>query len=375
MNRIILIGNGFDLAHGLKTSYNDFIDWILRTKYDLIKNNHGDVTDNDITHPNTIYSYYDKPYEDFRENFYNNSGIIGYKNNFLELIIRSRYINGWADIEMMFYDELNNLLDNTNTTNKEIDKFNSDFQRIIDLLEEYLLIVVKNKSDTNTNILGRINNLLESNVKEYQLSIEFKNNNNPLSYKTNNQGEEIFNIGEKDVNKCLIIDFNYTQTIYPYLIDKRTRKLKDKFIHVNIHGELKQDDNQMIFGFGDELDENYIKIEKSRIDGVLKYIKSINYLKTDNYRNVLNFLELDKFQVFIWGHSCGLTDRTLLNHIFEHEKCAGIMPYYHKRFNEETKEYSNNYIEIVSNIVRNFTDKNKLRDRVVNFQYCEPLIK
>ena len=25
MNRIILIGNGFDLAHGLPTSYTDFI--------------------------------------------------------------------------------------------------------------------------------------------------------------------------------------------------------------------------------------------------------------------------------------------------------------------------------------------------------------
>ena len=25
MNRILLIGNGFDLAHGLKTSYKDFI--------------------------------------------------------------------------------------------------------------------------------------------------------------------------------------------------------------------------------------------------------------------------------------------------------------------------------------------------------------
>ncbi|PKG44332.1 AbiH family protein, partial [Psychroflexus sp. MES1-P1E] len=24
MNRIVLIGNGFDLAHGMKTSYKDF---------------------------------------------------------------------------------------------------------------------------------------------------------------------------------------------------------------------------------------------------------------------------------------------------------------------------------------------------------------
>lgn len=27
MNRIILIGNGFDLAHGLPTRYEDFINW------------------------------------------------------------------------------------------------------------------------------------------------------------------------------------------------------------------------------------------------------------------------------------------------------------------------------------------------------------
>jgi hypothetical protein len=27
MNRIILIGNGFDLAHGLPTRYTDFINW------------------------------------------------------------------------------------------------------------------------------------------------------------------------------------------------------------------------------------------------------------------------------------------------------------------------------------------------------------
>ena len=27
MNRLILVGNGFDLAHGLKSSYADFINW------------------------------------------------------------------------------------------------------------------------------------------------------------------------------------------------------------------------------------------------------------------------------------------------------------------------------------------------------------
>ena len=36
MNRLILIGNGFDLAHGLKTSYNDFINWYWEASGDLL---------------------------------------------------------------------------------------------------------------------------------------------------------------------------------------------------------------------------------------------------------------------------------------------------------------------------------------------------
>jgi hypothetical protein len=38
MNRIILIGNGFDLAHGLKTRYADFIDWFWEQETETIKN-------------------------------------------------------------------------------------------------------------------------------------------------------------------------------------------------------------------------------------------------------------------------------------------------------------------------------------------------
>ena len=40
MNRIVLIGNGFDLAHGLKTRYEDFIDWYWDYRVDGFINNH-----------------------------------------------------------------------------------------------------------------------------------------------------------------------------------------------------------------------------------------------------------------------------------------------------------------------------------------------
>ena len=34
MNRLVIIGNGFDLAHGLKTSYNDFLDFLWEKIYE-----------------------------------------------------------------------------------------------------------------------------------------------------------------------------------------------------------------------------------------------------------------------------------------------------------------------------------------------------
>lgn len=34
MNRLVIIGNGFDMAHGLKTSYMDFINWYWDQRVD-----------------------------------------------------------------------------------------------------------------------------------------------------------------------------------------------------------------------------------------------------------------------------------------------------------------------------------------------------
>ncbi|GGE92201.1 Bacteriophage abortive infection AbiH [Chishuiella changwenlii] len=389
MNRIILIGNGFDLAHGLKTSYNDFIDWIVESKHKYLEENRYRYEDNDISYSPGKYNNINIPLEKVKEVFSTSNdtffmplfagdtsyvndqsfsyGSVNYKNSFLKLIIQSRYIKGWADIETMFYDELNRLLNDEKTTDKEIKKFNSDFQRIINLLEEYLLIVVKSNNLIEEDIENRILSLLTNNpVSQNDMSIEFKN-----SKETRIRGIE----KQLALDKILILDFNYTKTISKYFANSTNGVIMNKIEYINIHGTLNDQLNPIIFGFGDELDENYLKIEKSRLTGVLEYIKSINYLRTSNYRSVLNFLELYNFQVFTWGHSCGLTDRTLLNHIFEHNNCASIKPFYYQWFDEKTEKYSNNYIEVVSNIARNFTDKNKLRDRVVDLSRCEQLIK
>ncbi|MFB0946475.1 MAG: hypothetical protein QMB24_10075, partial [Spirosomataceae bacterium] len=60
----------------------------------------------------------------------------------------------------------------------------------------------------------------------------------------------------------------------------------------------------------------------------------------------------------------------LLNTLFEHDNCASIKPFYHQR-----DDGTDNYSDIVRNISRNFNNKIKMRDRVVNKTYCSPLLE
>lgn len=160
----------------------------------------------------------------------------------------------------------------------------------------------------------------------------------------------------------LFVNFNYTNTATSYL-----RKSVSSQIH--IHGDLTNPES-MIFGYGDEMDTNYLRLQNLNNNECLQNIKSIKYLESDNYRNVLSFIDSAPYQIYIMGHSCGNSDRTLLNTLFEHKNCISIKPYYYKK-----EDGTDNYLELVMNISRNFTDMKLMRDRVVNKTYCEPLLE
>ncbi len=116
------------------------------------------------------------------------------------------------------------------------------------------------------------------------------------------------------------------------------------------------------------MDKDYQALKNLNDNGCLCNMKTIKYLETDNYRNALAFMDSAPFQVYIMGHSCGNSDRTLLNTLFEHKNCISIKPYYYVK-----EDGSDNYLDIIQNISRNFTDMKLMRDRVVNKTYCEPL--
>ena len=160
-------------------------------------------------------------------------------------------------------------------------------------------------------------------------------------------------------DRVMLLNFNYTNIADSYLPDVKRCNVN------HIHGELTNPES-VIFGYGDEIDENYKKISNKNDNEYLKNMKSINYLESPNYRNLLDFIESDTYQIFIMGHSCGNSDRTLLNTLFEHKNCVSIKPFYHK-----WDDGSDNYMELVQNISRSFTDMKLMRDRVVNKTFCE----
>ena len=167
-------------------------------------------------------------------------------------------------------------------------------------------------------------------------------------------------VGIKPEN-IMILNFNYTANANRYL------QQEDCFRLNQIHGDLLNAKN-IIFGYGDELDRDYNDILSLNDNEYLRNMKSIKYLESSNYRDMLSFIESAPYQVYIMGHSCGNSDRTLLNTLFEHRNCVTIKPFYY-----EKEDGTDNYLDLVQNISRNFTDMKLMRDRVVNKTFCEPM--
>ncbi len=420
MNRIILIGNGFDLAHGLETSYKNFIDnYWLKTFSSIQKANlfhHFENGELEIPSVSMLMKKINS-FEDFKnfltKNYPGEKIII--RNKFLMHLSRKRNLKNWVDIENEYYLLLMKAINNNSIPDDvpyPIDDLNSDFNAIKKMLAEYLIIEESNLNKRITQnfptiqkTIGRhiyepiqINDISE--VKFHELAENEKkqiesNLNNPnlnpwganlkekLIYESLKDPIDLGELknlmrSEKEIKKfesepqsIIFLNFNYTSTHKIYTSPKQYQSSlsNDKVDHIQIHGSLlKHENNPMIFGFGDEIDEKYKSIESLNDNRYLEHIKSINYLESENYKKLLSYINSDNFQVFVFGHSCGISDRTLLNTIFEHDNCASIKVFYKNREDE-----SDNFSDIVRNISRNFSDKPKMRDRVVNKNFSEPL--
>ena len=378
MNRLVIIGNGFDMAHGLKTSYKDFINWYWERRIDAFVGNTSKVSEDclckltikDDTHIScwNVFAFQNSYFKDIR----GNRTCSGYEliaelqahpdlfavdsTKFFGTILQSIETRGWVDIENDYYQLLKECSENADCgyTVKEL---NEQLAFLQEKLIEYLRSI-----GTNQYIKELHNGM-----------IEFFD---PADFSTEGKKKALENIGIESINledvqynfeeqkklrpeRIMLLSFNYTATAKNY----NNFNLE----HNYIHGELEHPKN-IIFGYGDELDRHYQDILDRNDNELLKNVKSVKYLETRHYHDMLEFLMSAPFQVLIMGHSCGNSDRTLLNIVFEHENCVSIKPFYHK-----WDDGSDNYLELVQNISRNFTNMRLFRDRVVNKEQCKTM--
>ncbi|SMC53951.1 AbiH family protein [Pedobacter nyackensis] len=366
MNKLVLVGNGFDLAHGMKTAYNDFILWYIKKGFSEYLQS-GKYSDElmDIDSGNlrlfkselgnrSIAEYVDGFYEkdDLNKLLQNRRTRITFglngdtrrrpevpfkvriKSTLLSKIIDHCSISKWVEIENLFYDELKLILQDSNQSKQEdVRKLNLSIKYIISQLELYL------------------SSITIGSAAEYQTIFTNKVNTSDIVGLISDPFYERYD--------TLVLNFNYTETVEKYI---------DKEQIIYIHGELNNISNPVIFGFGDELDADYVRLELSKTKDIFNYIKSFWYFKTSNYHNLIRFIQSNKFQVCILGHSCGLSDRTMLNMIFEHENCISIKIYYY-----EFPEGGNNYTELTQEISRHFKNKQTMRMKIVPFDKSSPM--
>ena len=389
MNRIIIIGNGFDLAHGLPTSYKNFINWYLEGLTQALKDYSSDTLADDLC-KFKIYKYdwytffinnphlNDTSYKELIKIINDNPQLLSFTSSrFLEAITKCIEKNNWVDIEKEYYNLLSKDFESSNDEN--ITKLNNELECLKNNLITYL-------NEIETKLINEF--IVKDSIKEKifepinprDISIEAKEKfeffkNNRLAhdshyksllnkYNTYKLLKDIDQRNSKEFyipDSILLLNFNYTKTADLYLPNEDIFKVN------HIHGKLSNP-KSIIFGYGDELDDNYKKLLKDNNNEYLKNIKSINYLNYTNYRELLSYIESAPYQIYIMGHSCGLSDKTLLNTLFEHDNCVSIKPFYYIN-----KDGRDNYTDIVQNISRNFTDMKLMRDRVVNKTFCEVL--
>jgi hypothetical protein len=364
MNRLILLGNGFDLAHGMKTGYNDFILWYLKHAYNTAHKNgsyedlmikitrvysdavaFGDLRSID----DLVDHFYHKGFNVllYRSEFsmpgwlniYTNPFSSQLKSNLITTLLKTCSFTNWVEIENEYYRDLKEILRKNEITKRDdLTKLNNTLACLIHHLQAYLTTLPEPKYEKSYRDIITSSFKFPIQVGDQRL--------------TNQPPENI-----------MVLNFNYTSTVEQYIENSGLR------IPVNyIHGRLNDGKNPMIFGFGDELDKDYQLIEDEQNNQFFTYMKSFWYFLNIKYTDLIRFIDDKEYQVYVLGHSCGLSDRTMLNMVFEHENCKHIQIFYYEKENGE-----DNFTELTQEISRHFKDKGIMRKKITSKEESSPM--
>lgn len=355
--KILLIGNGFDLAHGLPTSYKDFLDFCKMVRelytYPIIDNEYNQKKLIDWNTDKTIKSKLLECYEN-RKNCFEDKITTQCKelDELYDCIKENVWINYFLEREKSigenwidFESEISNVVQAIETLKGYIER-DEDVLKIKDAKQKTIIYFLKiaKKSLQDVFNLKRIDGFIED------ISIELDKLIRSLEIYICEFVNEIDIIKENDDIKTItpdyVLSFNYSNTYER--IYGQSKEVTYDYIHGKADIENNVDTCNLVLGIDEYLEDD--KNDKLEFIAFKKFYQRI-YKSTDStymkwVEQIKKYPEVNH-NLFIFGHSLDKTDRDILKLLICNDNVTTKIYYYRKNKNDK-KELG----KLIKNLVR-----------------------
>ena len=393
IDKILLIGNGFDLYHKLPTRYKDFLffcdNWNTfvseyrkkefisldkssndKTYIDIRLANNGELFSEsllDFAH----YDIYDMKHIGYLYNHITNNGWIEY---FRKITITGE---GWIDFE-------------------------SEIQKALEIVEDYYYSFLPasigktpiiSMTDSMKYVINTFSSYTEKNYIDLSKNLFNSRDNDPIKIKQNKKMLinamytelvifstclnyymsdfvtaikcKYFSRQIKDLgNNLFLVSFNYTYT-FANVYGKG-----EEFFHHPVHGESKE--NNIVLGISDDCFNNtneylyfqkfFQRIQKKTGNFYKELVKPLTHKSLNN----------SPLDLFIMGHSLDKVDKGILQDFFYNTERIGTI----KIFYYNQKAYESIVINLIDMFGKDFVIDQTGKDRIVfeELKEKEPLV-
>lgn len=333
---VLVIGNGFDLAHGLPTRYMDFLEFIEKYKeyYD------DSLIDSDFTN----ITVYFKNLKENRSDIYNEINNLINENRWIHhfLMLKDKNLlenkQTWIDFEseiskvVKVFETVKKRFNNNSYSEFNVVRLNDyEFEILHYVLEDGIELSVMDCIFTLGQIEAYIKKL-EYDLERLIRSLEiYLNHYVKLNY--SNALNKIDFINKLKVD--YVLTFNYTST-YECVYD--TSKVKFDYIHGKANVEHDLSACNLVLGIDEYLntDERNKNVEFIRFKKFYQRIyKGTGCLYKDWIsfyleQKVKNYNSQRKLNLYFIGHSLDVTDKDILKELILCEG-ANTTIYYHNQ--------------------------------------------
>lgn len=366
---ILVIGNGFDLAHHLPTQYSDFLDFVKAFINPHSSDNMKLITSikesnaslyseiKDLIEDNVLLNYFLSIYEEKCQKGEN--GWIDFESE-ISLVVRKldeakQYIasqvkgpEDYAKLDKGIYQYLKYFI----SEKKDFDTSNVDYA--------FQPLYFDNKANCIFDSLNRLTRLLEIYLYECVEKTKCE-----------------YRILDLDgINVDYVLSFNYTDTYRKYYDSN------DRAQYCYIHGKVKESNLEtcnLILGI-----DEYLPTERIDLDNDFVWFKKFyqriykgtgseywdwiaNY---ERFNGLYKKTNLDHLDLYIYGHSLDVTDKDVLSRLILIENSTTHIFYYSR----------DAYAKQISNLVKIVGEDNLIRmtggrDRGIRFIQSQPAVR